>query len=191
MVFGWCSPVEQHAMFVWKKARTNCSSTRTCCCAYLQCSSAPSFAMQKETQSSSEAIAQQVKAFWAEPLQKNELSFEACCIQPTTLDVQLTDWSACFSPLSSCGSLVPVVLLSSCTLVQRLVSNKLFNATRIKQVHIGGYSNSAYISLWLEMATGLSGWETDVLWITHRLPKELKPSWRAGCRSWSAALAVQ
>lgn len=190
MVFGWCSPVEQHAMFVWKNARTNCSSTRTCCCAYLQCSSAPSFAMQKETQSSSEAIAQQVKAFWTEPLQKNELSFEACCIQPTTLDVQLTDWSTCFSPLSSCGSLVPVVLLPARWYSVLSVTNCLMQL-KLNRCTYGGYSNSAYISLWLEMATGLSGWETDVLWITHGLPKELKPSWRAGCRSWSAALAVQ
>jgi len=68
------------------------------------------------------------------------------------------------------------------------ISNCLMQL-EIKKCTYRDYSNAAYIPPWLEIATGLS--ETDVLWITHSLPKELKPNWRAGCRSWLAVLVVQ
>lgn len=38
-------------------------------------------------ESSSEVVKQKVQAFWAEPLQKNELSFEALYLQPTVLNL--------------------------------------------------------------------------------------------------------
>lgn len=113
-----------------------------------------------------------------------------CTASYFSCSIPLTRFSVCFSLALAEGPLFLFSFLPALWYSILSIANCLMQF-EIKKCMYRGYSNAAYIPPWLEIATGLSGWETDVLWITCSLPKELKPNCRAGRRSWLAVLVVQ